>query len=42
MEDSLLKSSRSNDLYDPFASPPDLNKAHNHRIATQVGIDKDE
>ena len=42
MEQSLLKSSGNKENYDPFESPPDLNKAYNHRIATLVGIDKDE
>lgn len=27
MDQSLLKSSRNNEHYDPFASPPDLQKA---------------
>lgn len=41
MEESLLKSSKNNDLYDPFASPPDLQKSEDHRKATSVGIDLD-
>lgn len=37
MNESLLKSSQKNQCYDPFASPPDLEKATAHRLATQVG-----
>lgn len=42
MEQSLLKSSRNNERYNPFTSPPDLQKADDHRKATSVGKDKDD
>lgn len=42
MEESLLKSSKNHDLYNPFASPPDLDKAEDHRKANSVGIDIEE
>ena len=34
--------SRSSDVYDPFESPPDLQKAEEHRKAMEVGMDLDE
>lgn len=42
MDQSLLKSSRNNEHYDPFASPPDLQKAQDHGKAFAVGKDKDD
>ena len=33
--------SRSSDVYDPFESPPDLQKAEEHRKAMEVGMDLD-
>lgn len=41
LQEKLL-ASRSEETYDPFESPPDLEKAEEHQKAISVGIDLDE
>lgn len=43
MQERLLDSlANSDDVYDPFESPPSINKAEKHRKAIAVGKDVDE
>jgi hypothetical protein len=42
MQDKLLKGTKNMDVYDPFESPPSLERAENHRKATSLGVEVEE
>ena len=42
MNEKLLKNRISEESYDPFDSPPDIQKAEDHRKAMSVGNDLED